>query len=139
MHNAGIAARRGARAFVLLAVGVAFFSGVLAGSDERAQMVRALYEDFISHGLWCDADKMSKYFAADLVKDTVRKCDADEEITFAIIPGNDFDDAEVLRTLKVAPRSASTYEARFTNFGEAQTVTYTFEKQRGQWRIINVE
>jgi hypothetical protein len=139
MHNAGIAALQRARAFVLLAVGVTFFSGAYAGNDERAQMVRALYEDFISHGLWCDADKMSKYFAADLVKDTVRKCDADEEITFAIIPGNDFDDTEVLRTLKVAPGSGSTYEARFTSFGEPHTVTYTFEKQRGQWRITKVE
>jgi hypothetical protein len=37
------------------------------------------------------------------------------------------------------PRSGSTYEARFTNFGEAQAVTYTFEKQGGQWRITNVE
>ena len=139
MLSTAIDTRRWAPAFVLLALGTRLFAGALAGTDERAQMVQALYEDFISRGMWCDADKMSKYFAADLVKDTVRKCDADEEIAFAIIPGNDFDDAEVMRTLTVSPGSGSTYEARFTNFGEAHTVTYTFEKQSGQWRITKVE
>ncbi len=126
-------------AFVLLALGATFLTGALAGTDERAQMVRALYEDFVSHGMWCDADKMSNYFAADLVKDTVRKCDADEEIELAIIPGNDFDGAEVLRTLTVVPGAGADYKARFTNFGEPHTVTYTFEKQGGHWRITNVE
>jgi len=139
MLNIGIDGRRRVPGFVLLALSATFFAGALAGTDEREQMVRALYEDFISEGMWCDADKMSNYFAADLVKDTVRKCDADEEIEFAIIPGNDFDDAEVLRTLTVVPRSGSTYEARFISFGEAHAVTYTFEKQGGQWRIKNVE
>lgn len=77
--------------------------------------------------------------AAELVKETVRKCNADEEIELSIIPGNDFDDAAVLHTLTVAPGSGSTFAARVTNFGEAYTVTYTFAQQGGQWRITNVE
>jgi hypothetical protein len=102
-------------------------------------MVRALYEDFISHGMWCDKDKMSNYFAADIVTDTVRKCDADEEIELSIIPGNDYDDDEVMRTLEVAPVSGSAYKASFRSFGEAHAVIYTFGKPGGKWRITDVD
>lgn len=139
MPNTGIDARSTVLAFVLLALGVTFSGALVAGTDDRAQMVRNLYRDFIFQGMWCDKAKMSKYFSADIVKDTVRKCDADEEIEYAIIPGNDFLDDEVMGTLKVSPASGSAYEASFRSFGESYTVTYTFEKQGGQWRITEIE
>ncbi len=139
MLKSGFYRHRSVLAFALLALGVSFSGGLFAGKDERAQMVRDLYQDFVFHGMWCDEAKMSKYFAADIVKDTVRTCDADEEIEFSIIPGNDFDDDEVMRTLKVAPVSGSAYKASFRNFGEPYTVTYTFQKQGGKWRITEIE
>lgn len=139
MLNADIDGRCRVSAFILVALGATILSSALAGEDARAQMIRALYEDFISHGMWCDAAKMSKYFSSNLATDTARKCDADEEIEFSIIPGSDFDDAEVMRTLTVVPGAGSTYEARFTSFGEAHAVIYTLEKQGERWRITRIE
>lgn len=139
MLNAPIDARRPMPAFVLLALGALFLAGAHAGTDERAQMVHDLYEEFTSHGIYCEEDKMSKFFSADIVKEIMKACKADEYPPYTIIPGNDYDDAEVMRTLKVVPGSGSAYKASFTNFSEPHTITYTFEKQRGQWRITGVE
>ena len=139
MYKSGFYRHRSVLAVVLLALNAAFAGGVLAGTDERAQMVRDLYEEFTSHGMYCKEDKMSKFFSADIVTEIMKACEADEYPPYTIIPGNDFDDAEVMRTLKIVPGSGSAYKARFTNFGEANTVTYTFEKQGGKWRVTDVD
>lgn len=139
MHKSHSYRHRSVLAVVLLAFGMALSGGVLAEADERAQMVRDLYEEFTSHGIYCEEDKMSKFFSSEIVKEIMKACEADEYPPYTIVPGNDYDDAEVMRTLKVAPGSGSAYKVSFTNFGEAHRVIYTFEKQGGNWRISDVD
>ena len=139
MHKSGFYRHRLVLAVVLLALGMAFSGGLLAGKDERAQMIRDLFENFILAGMVCEKASLSTYFSADIVKHVLQACDADEELEYNIIPGNDFDNDEVMRTLKVEPVSGSAYRASFSNFGTPETVTYTFEKQGGKWRITDVD
>lgn len=57
------------------------------------------------------------------------------------IPGNDFDETEIARTLAVtSERSADrmTVIARFSNFGQPAAIAYDFAIEDGFWRIDDI-
>jgi hypothetical protein len=139
MFKSGVYTQRLILVPVLVALGASCTGSMVVETDERAQMVRALYAEFTSQAMQCEEDKMSRFFSADIVNEFMKACEADAYPPYPIIPGNDFDDAEIMRTLKVVPVSDSAYMASFRNFGTPETVTYTFEKQGGQWRITDVQ
>ncbi|WP_116130784.1 hypothetical protein [Tropicimonas sp. IMCC34043] len=57
------------------------------------------------------------------------------------IPGNDFDEREIARTLSVTSGGDAAHQrviARFTNFGTPASITYDFVPEDGVWRIDDI-
>lgn len=59
------------------------------------------------------------------------------------VSGNDSDDAEVRRTLRVkataAPGDTSIVEARYTNFKRPSLFRFTFERDGSRWKISDIQ
>lgn len=60
-----------------------------------------------------------------------------------LVDGNDSDDAEVKRTLRIAPAkasgAASAVEARFTNFKRPNRLRFSFVRDGARWKISDIE
>ncbi len=104
-------------------------------------MVHDLYKSFLADTLWVHEEELARYLATDLLELIKKAVAAEEVMENPFVPGNDYDEAEVARTLKVQEVSGPptpVYTATFTNFGEAHSVTYTFKQEKEEWRITEI-
>ncbi|MCV3270469.1 hypothetical protein [Roseobacter sinensis] len=132
-----------------------FLFGLPATAQSPEEIVRWIYASLsgpgpaLQQGLdyLSSPDQRSNYFSRRMVMffdandsygdDLAQAC---VDFGFAI-PGNDFDAAEVARSLELSTQpgpEGMTIVARFTNFGSPAQVTYDFAQEDGFWKIDDV-
>ncbi len=104
------------------------------------QVIRNLYENFGQ--VWCSEKELPKYFTSTLVKEIAKVCATDlvGEIGCPIIPGNDYDEKEIIQTLKVGciKKANPTCKVTFKNFGFLHTVTYSLQEHAQRYLITDI-
>jgi hypothetical protein len=133
---------RAAYSVISLCVAIAFPIASWSEMDRDEQKtIRQLYADFSE--TWCNEKKMSKFFTETLATDTAKACDTGligMEVGVPIIPGQEYDEKEIMRTLKVncGKQAKPTCTAIFENFGASNTVKYQLIEQSGDWLIADI-
>lgn len=124
-----------------------------AYADDRSpeETVRAVYEnlgtpepqDTTSTGHMRQPEVRGRFFNQELVG----LLEADDKaeglcLDFSFeLNGQDFNEAEIARTLEVEARqgeATATVDARFTNFGEPNHIRYEFVRSKSGWRIADI-
>ncbi len=107
-------------------------------ADGALDAVRAFYTEPL-------ADERDPALFTGAARETIEKDLSAESgcIGFSFVfNGQDFDEAEVARTLKLAEEpgadGAQAVTARFDNFGQPQEVVWTMRQTEGAWKVADV-
>lgn len=105
------------------------------------EFIRDFYASYVAPRFWDNRKEMSKFLSKPLVNGMIKASQRDLDIAHPIIPGNGYDEKEILRTLAVQPffteRGAACL-ATFNTFGKKNSVTYLLTKENGKWLISDV-
>ncbi|WP_299676776.1 hypothetical protein [uncultured Roseobacter sp.] len=139
----------------LAAVLLLISSAVSTAAQSPDELIRWVYTSLASANPWAQQGlqylsapaQRTHYFTRRMVAfyeanesygdDLARAC---VDFGFAV-PGNDYDAAEISRTLQVSARTTPeriTVEARFSSFGSPAQVTYEFAQEDGFWKIDDI-
>ncbi|MCW4113826.1 YbjP/YqhG family protein [Aurantimonas sp. MSK8Z-1] len=128
---------------IFAALFLAAWMPALAWADDPVEAVRAFYKPPFEAEL--DASRYTDPALA--VIQTAHDGNTEGEgscLDFSIaIDGQDYDDEEITRTLRLAEEPAGSGEARvtasFSNFDTQQEVVWTLRQVSGDWKVADVE
>lgn len=130
----------------LSAAVVGFLAAGAASAETPETIVRGIYAGGLTQssiGRLRAPENRARYFQPGLV----RLFAADDKtenlcIDFAITSsGNDYDDKEIARTLRIEPKAGdnrAAVDVRFRNFGEANHIRYDFVRAGERWKIADI-
>jgi len=104
-------------------------------------VVRQLYTNFSS--IWCKEKELSKYISKELAQKIEEACERNligSAIECPIIPGNDFDEKEIIQTLQVActKQENTSCTAIFENFGKKYSVTFLLQLHKSGYFVFDI-